>query len=49
VVEAEVANLRWQRRRVIGVTLGDGREIDCPAVVIATGTFLNGVIHIGEV
>ena len=49
VVEAEVAGLRLERRRVTGVVLGDGRVIACGAVVIATGTFLNGLMHIGEV
>lgn len=33
--------------RVIGLALEDGREIRCDALVITTGTFLNGLIHIG--
>lgn len=34
--------------RVAGVILGDGRTLKAGAVVLTTGTFLRGVIHIGE-
>src|SRR6185437_13784403 len=33
---------------VAGVTLGDGRRLRAGAVVLTTGTFLRGLIHIGE-
>ena len=36
---------RWQR--VVGVVLNDGRRIACDAVVVATGTFLRGLMHTG--
>jgi tRNA uridine 5-carboxymethylaminomethyl modification enzyme len=36
------------RRRVRGVLLRDGRTIEAGAVVVTTGTFLNGLIHCGE-
>jgi len=36
------------RRRVRGVQLRDGRTVEAGAVVITTGTFLNGLIHCGE-
>jgi len=35
-------------RRVVGVRLRDGRTVAAKAVVITTGTFLNGLIHCGE-
>ena len=35
-------------RRVRGVKLRDGRTVGAQAVVITTGTFLNGLIHCGE-
>ena len=35
-------------RRVRGVQLLDGRNIEARAVILTTGTFLNGLIHIGE-
>jgi tRNA uridine 5-carboxymethylaminomethyl modification enzyme len=36
------------RSRVIGVKLRDGRTVGAQAVIITTGTFLNGLIHCGE-
>jgi tRNA uridine 5-carboxymethylaminomethyl modification enzyme len=36
------------RRRVLGLKLRDGRVLLAGATVITTGTFLNGLIHIGE-
>ena len=35
-------------RRVRGVELRDGRTLAADAVVITTGTFLNGLAHVGE-
>ena len=37
-----------ERRRVIGIRLRDGRTVGAAAVIITTGTFLNGLIHCGE-
>src|SRR5881296_2487959 len=35
-------------RRVRGIKLRDGRTVEAGAVIITTGTFLNGLIHCGE-
>jgi tRNA uridine 5-carboxymethylaminomethyl modification enzyme len=35
-------------RRVLGIQLRDGRTVGAQAVIITTGTFLNGLIHCGE-
>lgn len=48
IVEGEADDLILQDGKVAGVTLADGREIACGAVVVTTGTFLRGLIHIGE-
>ncbi|MEM6407484.1 MAG: tRNA uridine-5-carboxymethylaminomethyl(34) synthesis enzyme MnmG [Pseudomonadota bacterium] len=49
VIEAEVADLRIRDDRIAGVLLGDGAEVSAPAVVLTAGTFLRGVIHVGDV
>ena len=36
------------QNQVIGVTCGSGKIINSKRVIITTGTFLNGIIHIGE-
>ncbi len=48
VLEAEVSDLIVQNGRVVGVILGDGSEITAGAVILTAGTFLRGVIHIGD-
>lgn len=48
IKQAEVAALLIEEDRVRGVHLMDGRRIRCEAVIITTGTFLNGLAHIGE-
>lgn len=48
VLEGEVADLMMEGDRCVGVVLGDGSSIPARAVVLTTGTFLRGVIHIGD-
>ena len=48
VLEAEVASLILNDQKVTGIFLQDGSEILCRSVILTTGTFLNGVIHIGD-
>ncbi|MBV9633735.1 MAG: tRNA uridine-5-carboxymethylaminomethyl(34) synthesis enzyme MnmG, partial [Methylobacteriaceae bacterium] len=48
-IEAEAHDLDIEDGAVAAVTTADGRRIACGAVVVTTGTFLRGMIHIGEV
>jgi tRNA uridine 5-carboxymethylaminomethyl modification enzyme len=56
IKQAEVAALIFEEgisaggdaRRVAGVQLRDGRSVAAGAVIITTGTFLNGLAHVGE-
>ena len=48
LVEGEVTDLVVVGNRVRGIQLADGARVDASAVVLTTGTFLGGVIHIGN-
>ncbi|MFL6414759.1 MAG: tRNA uridine-5-carboxymethylaminomethyl(34) synthesis enzyme MnmG [Bryobacteraceae bacterium] len=52
LVQAEVGELLFQtidgRKTATGVRLKDGRDLQAHAVVVTTGTFLNGLAHVGE-
>ncbi|MET4118854.1 tRNA uridine 5-carboxymethylaminomethyl modification enzyme [Bradyrhizobium sp. JR1.5] len=48
VIEGEADELIVVEGRVIGLRLADGRELRAGAVVVTTGTFLRGLIHLGE-
>jgi tRNA uridine 5-carboxymethylaminomethyl modification enzyme len=49
IYEAEAEELIIVDKRITGVKLSTGEVINCGAVVITTGTFLNGLIHRGSV
>src|SRR5262245_12339096 len=48
VIEGAVEDLLVEGGAVTGIVLSDGRQVPSGAVVLTTGTFLNGIIHRGE-
>lgn len=49
IIESEVSDLMMEKEKVTGVILSDNTEIQARTVVLTTGTFLRGIIHIGNV
>jgi len=49
VIEGETVDFLMNGARVSGVVLADGSEIHAKEVILTTGTFLRGLIHIGDV
>ena len=47
IVEAEAADILMENGAVEAIATADGAEIRCGALVLTTGTFLRGVIHVG--
>src|SRR5712675_93203 len=48
IVQGEVAQLTISGDHVRGVQLRDGRTLEAEAVIVTTGTFLNGLAHVGN-
>ena len=49
VIQGEAFDVSLTGERVSGVMLADGTSLACASVVVTTGTFLRGVIHIGDI
>ena len=49
IIESEVSDLTMKKEKVTGVILSDKTEVQARTVVLTTGTFLRGIIHIGNV
>ena len=49
VIEGEVDDISIDSGRVTAVILKSGTKIDCGSVILTTGTFLRGLIHMGDV
>jgi tRNA uridine 5-carboxymethylaminomethyl modification enzyme len=47
-ISGTAARLVVEGGRIAGLVLEDGREVACAALVVTTGTFLDGVVHVGR-
>lgn len=48
ILAGEVVDIHMENHDLAGVVLGDGTTLPCRSVVLTTGTFLRGMIHIGD-
>lgn len=48
IIEGEVTDLIMDGARTAGVRLAEGTDLSASAVILTTGTFLRGLIHIGD-
>lgn len=49
IIEGEVIDFLMTGQRISGVELADGQKMSAESVILTTGTFLRGVIHIGDI
>jgi tRNA uridine 5-carboxymethylaminomethyl modification enzyme len=47
IVEASVIDIIEEDKKVKGIVTSEGKHIECSALVLSSGTFLNGLMHIG--
>jgi len=47
IVEATVMDILTSANKVTGIGCGDGQEYKAPVVILTTGTFLGGIMHMG--
>jgi len=47
IVEDSVTDILVENRKIIGVKTLPGKEIKCKALILSSGTFLNGLMHTG--
>jgi tRNA uridine 5-carboxymethylaminomethyl modification enzyme len=48
LLQAQVVGFLVTGGRIHGVRLGNGDEVECEAVIVTPGTFLNGLMHVGD-
>jgi tRNA uridine 5-carboxymethylaminomethyl modification enzyme len=48
LVQGQVTSFMVHGGRIHGVELSDGRAIEADAVIVTPGTFLNGILHVGD-
>src|SRR5205085_856840 len=49
IVTGEAAEIETENHRVVGLTLKDGSRLQARAIIVTSGTFLQAVMHTGEV
>ena len=47
ILEDSVLDIIAEEKRVVGVTTSFGKQLQCKALIVCSGTFLNGIMHTG--
>ena len=48
IIEGSVKDIIIQNKQVVGIEISNGQKISCDSAVLTTGTFLRGVIRVGD-